>query len=161
MQYRKLSNSDWKMIEAKFEKKLSGWKGKLMSIGGRLVLINSVLINLVMFMLSFFEIPKGVLERIDCFRSRLFWQGGNHKKKSRLARWDILCQPKCWYLFLNATDQEQDNTIVNGKRPSSSQTLFPFGYNDLQTKVMKDVPSSSNYMNMNINISMNKNVGEY
>lgn len=53
-----------------------------MSVGGRLVLINSVLTSLVMFMLSFFEVPKGVLERIDYFRSRFFWQGDNHKKKS-------------------------------------------------------------------------------
>jgi hypothetical protein len=29
-----------------------------MSASGRLVLINSVLTNLVMFMLSFFEVPK-------------------------------------------------------------------------------------------------------
>jgi hypothetical protein len=27
--------------------------------------------------------------------------------------------------------------------PSSFKALFPLGYNDLQTKVMKDVPSSS------------------
>jgi hypothetical protein len=47
-----------------------------------------------MFMLSFFEIPKGVLERIDYYHSMFFWQGENHKKKYRLARWDILCQPK-------------------------------------------------------------------
>jgi hypothetical protein len=63
MHYRKLSNSDWKTIEIKFEKKLSNWKGKLMSVGGRLVLINSVLTSLVLFMLSFFEVPKGVLEK--------------------------------------------------------------------------------------------------
>jgi len=82
------------MIEEKFEKKLSGWKGKLMSVGGRLVLINSVLTSLAMFMLSFFEVPRGVLERLDYFRSRFFWQGENHKKKYMLARWNILCQPK-------------------------------------------------------------------
>jgi hypothetical protein len=29
------------------------------------------------------------------------------------------------------------------KGPSSFETLFPLGYNDLQTKVMKDIPSSS------------------
>jgi hypothetical protein len=28
---------------------------------------------------------------------------------------------------------------------SSFKALFPLGYNDLQTKVMKDVPSSSQY----------------
>jgi hypothetical protein len=34
-------------------------------VGGRLVLINSVLSSLLMFMLIFLEILKGVLERID------------------------------------------------------------------------------------------------
>ena len=94
MNYHKIRNSDWKITEMKFEKNLSGWKGKLMSVGGRVVLINLVLTSLVMFMLSFFEVPRGVLEMIDYFRSRFFWQGENHKKKYRLARWDILCQPK-------------------------------------------------------------------
>jgi hypothetical protein len=56
-----------------------------MSVGGRLVLINSVLTSLVMFMLSFFEIPRGVLERIYYFHSRFFWQGENHKKKYSLT----------------------------------------------------------------------------
>jgi hypothetical protein len=27
-----------------------------------------------MFMLPFFEVPKGVLEKIDYFLSRFFWQ---------------------------------------------------------------------------------------
>jgi hypothetical protein len=65
-----------------------------MSRGGRLILINSVLTNLVIFMLSFFEVPKGVLEKIDYYRSRFFWQGEGHRKKYRLAKWDIICQPK-------------------------------------------------------------------
>jgi hypothetical protein len=94
MHYKKLNNRDWKTIETKIEKKLSSWKVKLMTVGGRLVLINSVLTSLVMFMLSFFEVPKGVLERLDYFRSRFFWQGDNHKKKYRLAKWNVLCQPK-------------------------------------------------------------------
>jgi hypothetical protein len=40
MHYRKLNNSDWKIIEERIEKKLSSWKGKYLSVGGRLVLIN-------------------------------------------------------------------------------------------------------------------------
>jgi hypothetical protein len=57
------------------------------------VLINSVLASLTMFMLSFFEVPKGVLEKIDYFCSRFFWQNDSQKKKYRLTRWDIICQP--------------------------------------------------------------------
>ena len=94
MHFRKLSNADWRIIEEKFEKKLSSWKGKHMSVGGRLVLINSVLTSLTIFMLSFFEVPKGVLEKLDYYRSRFFWQSDEHKKKYRLAKWSILCQPK-------------------------------------------------------------------
>ena len=43
MNHVKLSNKDWADIENRFQKKLCSWKGKLLSVGGRLVLINSVL----------------------------------------------------------------------------------------------------------------------
>jgi hypothetical protein len=43
MHVRKLSNKDWKVTEDRIEKRLSGQEGKLLSVGGRLVLINSVL----------------------------------------------------------------------------------------------------------------------
>jgi hypothetical protein len=72
MHYMKLNNNNWKMIEEQIEKKLSSWKGKYLLVGGKLVLINSVLRSLSMFMLSLFEIPKGVLEKIDYFRSSFF-----------------------------------------------------------------------------------------
>jgi hypothetical protein len=59
MHHKRLSNKDWSIIEEKFQKKLAGWKGNLLSVGGRLVLINSVLTSIAMFMLSFFlRYPK-------------------------------------------------------------------------------------------------------
>jgi hypothetical protein len=45
------------------------------------------------------------------------------------------------HLFSNVVNQEQGNTVVNGQRPSSSEVLSPLGYNNLQTKIMKDIPS--------------------
>jgi hypothetical protein len=81
-------------IEEMIEKKLSCWKGKYLSVSGRLVLINSVLTSLSMFMLSFFEVLRGVLEKIGYFRSRFFWQHDSQKKKYRLTKWSIMCQPK-------------------------------------------------------------------
>jgi hypothetical protein len=69
------------MIEDKFEKRVSCWKGKLLSYGGRLVLINSNLSSLALFILSFFEIPKSILYKLKFYRSRFFWQGDDHKKK--------------------------------------------------------------------------------
>jgi hypothetical protein len=94
MSPRKLSNGDWRLVEERFQKKLSSWKGKMLSSGGRLVLINSVLSSLPMYMMSFFRIPKGVLGKLDCYRSRFFWQCDEHKKKYRLAKWSILHKPR-------------------------------------------------------------------
>jgi hypothetical protein len=58
------------------------------------VLNNFVLSSLPIFMLSFFEVLKGVLEKIDYFRSRFFWQHDSQKKKYRLTKWSIMYQPK-------------------------------------------------------------------
>jgi hypothetical protein len=76
-----------------FEKRLSTWKAKFLSSGGRLVLLNSVLSSLPIFMMSFFEILAGGLKKLDAIWSRFFWQGGGSKRKYRLARWNIVCQP--------------------------------------------------------------------
>jgi hypothetical protein len=94
MQVTKLKNADWNILLERIEKKLSSWKGKHLLVGGRLVLINSVLTSLPMFMMYFFEIPRVILRKLDYLRSRFFWQADSQKKKYRLAKWDILCQPK-------------------------------------------------------------------
>jgi hypothetical protein len=39
---------------------------------GRLTLINSVLHSLPMFIMFIFEIPNGVLKKIDLYRSQFF-----------------------------------------------------------------------------------------
>jgi hypothetical protein len=45
------------------------------------------------------------------------------------------------HLFTSVVNQEQGNIIVKDKEHSSSEALPPFGFNDHQTKVMKDMPS--------------------
>jgi hypothetical protein len=80
MHRRKLMNKDWKHVEERFQKRLSGWRSKMLSVGGRLVLINSVLSSLPMFMMSFFEIPRGVLKKLDYFRSQFFGRVINTRK---------------------------------------------------------------------------------
>jgi len=65
MHHRQLLNYEWRNVEDRFEQKLSCWKAKYLSHGGRLILLNSVLSSLAMFMMSFFEIPKGVIKNLD------------------------------------------------------------------------------------------------
>ena len=93
LHHKRISNKDRKVIEDRFVQQLSTWKSKLLH-GGRLTLINSVLSNLSVYMLSFFEIPKEVLKKLNFFRSRFFWQEDGHKRKYRLSKWSILCRPR-------------------------------------------------------------------
>jgi hypothetical protein len=51
--FRRLKNVEWKLIEDHFEKKFSSWIGKLLLYGNRIILINSIITSLPMFMLSF------------------------------------------------------------------------------------------------------------
>jgi hypothetical protein len=55
---------------------------------------------------------------------------------------DLGTHMRCTRLCPPELGVTQGNTIVKGQGPSSSEALFHFGYNDLQTKVMKDMPSS-------------------
>jgi hypothetical protein len=54
----------------------------MLSYGDRLVLIMAILTSLHMFMLSLFEIPKGVRKRLDYFRSHFFWQSAMVTRKN-------------------------------------------------------------------------------
>jgi hypothetical protein len=92
--YRRLTIAELKAVEERLQKCLSSWKGKLLSLGGRLVLINSVLSNMVLYMISFFLLPKGVLQKLDYYRSRFFWQGDSEKKKYRVVKWSVAYRPK-------------------------------------------------------------------
>ena len=97
MHFRKINNKDRKVIEDRIEKRLSGWKGKVLSYGGRLTLVNSVLSSLPMFMLSFFDVPRGVLKKIDYFRSIFFFGKMSNIRKNinwldgtSYARWEFI-----------------------------------------------------------------------
>lgn len=81
---KKLCKSLWLPTVEKVEKKLGAWQGKFLSLGGRLVLINSSLTNVPLYMLSMYKAPKFIVKNIDIFRKRLLWQGGDTKKNTTL-----------------------------------------------------------------------------
>jgi hypothetical protein len=58
--HRILRNAEWNPVESRFASKLGCRRSKMLSYGDRLVLINSVLTSLPIFMLSFMEIRWGL-----------------------------------------------------------------------------------------------------
>jgi hypothetical protein len=101
--FLRLINVEWKIMEERLQLRFSSWKGKLLSIGGRLVPL-----------VSFFLLPKGVLNRWYFFQTRFFWQGNSKKKKYRLAKRSVVCRSKDQE-GLGIQDLEVKNTALLGK----------------------------------------------
>nr|GEW93115.1 RNA-directed DNA polymerase, eukaryota, reverse transcriptase zinc-binding domain protein [Tanacetum cinerariifolium] len=62
----------WDEIVNKFGSRLSKWKMKTLSIGGRMTFIKSVLDSLPIYHMSIYKVPKKVLNRLESFRCHFF-----------------------------------------------------------------------------------------
>lgn len=69
-------------------KRLARWKSQYLSLGGMLVMINSVLDARPTYLMFLFPLPSSVEERLDCLRSNFLWQGNNERKCIHLAKWE-------------------------------------------------------------------------
>ena len=78
----------------KIESKLDGWKGKLISRGGRLQLMNSVLSSIPIYFMSSFLLPIWVINRIDKIRRDFLWGKTDKRKGISLINWEVVCLPK-------------------------------------------------------------------
>lgn len=74
--------STWSSLLIKLRKKLSTWKGQLLSFGGRITFLKSVLGNLAIFTISFYKAPRKVIREITKIQSNFLW--GRLEEKRRI-----------------------------------------------------------------------------
>jgi len=55
----------WEPLLHQLKSRLSSWNSKHLSLGGRLVLLKSVMSSLPVYMLSFFKAPSGIVSSIE------------------------------------------------------------------------------------------------
>jgi hypothetical protein len=63
---KKINKNLWCPMIEKLEKRLAGWQGRFLSLGGRLTLLNSCLSNVPLYMLSIYPAPKTVIKKMIC-----------------------------------------------------------------------------------------------
>ncbi|GAU27711.1 hypothetical protein TSUD_126570 [Trifolium subterraneum] len=85
--------STWRPIIDTMRKRLLGWSGRHLSIGGRVTLINSVLSSLPLYYFSFFKVPSSVLKVLVSIQRNFLW-GGGLEGKICWVKWDTICLPK-------------------------------------------------------------------
>jgi len=83
----------WRPIIHDIESRLSMWKGKLLSMVGRLCLIKSVITTLPLFYMCFFKAPKLVRKTIRKIQSKFLWGWNAEGKKIHWVAWNKVCKP--------------------------------------------------------------------
>ncbi|PWA72043.1 RNA-directed DNA polymerase, eukaryota, Reverse transcriptase zinc-binding domain protein [Artemisia annua] len=79
---------NWNAVLLKFSSRLSSWKARLLSVGGRLTLIRSVLSNLPIYYMSLYPVPVAIRKKLEAMRNKFFIGGDPDEKKLTWIKWD-------------------------------------------------------------------------
>jgi len=77
----------WNPVVEKIRSRLSRWNGRLLSMAGRICLINSVISALPLFYFSFFRAPVSVCNLIRCIQAQFLWRWGHDSRKIAWVKW--------------------------------------------------------------------------
>ncbi|XP_021974901.1 uncharacterized protein LOC110870014 [Helianthus annuus] len=79
---------NWEPVINIFRNRLSIWKAKNLSYGGRITLLKSVLNSLPTYYFTLFKAPVQVIECLERFRRVFFWGGSEEKAKMNWVAWE-------------------------------------------------------------------------
>ncbi|GKB80138.1 RNA-directed DNA polymerase, eukaryota, reverse transcriptase zinc-binding domain protein, partial [Tanacetum coccineum] len=86
--------NSWDEISNNLLSRLSKWKMKTLSIGGRLMLLKSVLGSMPIYYMSMFKVPIQVLKKIESIRSHFFNGVDHNDRKLLFVKWDNVLASK-------------------------------------------------------------------
>nr|KAJ0204712.1 hypothetical protein LSAT_V11C500243130 [Lactuca sativa] len=87
LQRANMALKNWRPIIEKFQSRLSIWKAKTLSFGGRLTLIKSILNSLPTYYLSLFKAPECIIAELEKLCRRFLWGGDDTKSKIHWIAW--------------------------------------------------------------------------
>jgi hypothetical protein len=97
LHFRNIKRIEFQPIIEKINKRLAGWKGRLLSKAGKETLVKSVFTAQPIYLLTVFPAQKWLLKRIDKIRKNFLWKGENMdscKGGHCLMNWATTCLPK-------------------------------------------------------------------
>ena len=84
---------DWMWLISKFEHRISHWTYRLLTLGGRLVLVRAVLTSLPVYWFALFPIPSAILDKLRKLIYSFLWGSSDKQKRYHLADWHLLARP--------------------------------------------------------------------
>ena len=81
-------------IKERVEKKLLGWKEKMLSVGGRKILIKAIAQAIPTYTMSCFQIPKSLCDEIKGMMRKFLWGQRGQESKIAWVSWKKMCKSK-------------------------------------------------------------------
>ncbi|KAJ0694981.1 putative RNA-directed DNA polymerase [Helianthus annuus] len=85
--------ANWRPVYNIIDARLAKWKATMLSMGGRITLIKSVLESLPNYFFSLYKAPVQVIKDIESKIRNFIWGGDNESKKIHWAAWDRVAGP--------------------------------------------------------------------
>lgn len=84
----------WESIFKKLWRRLSSWKSREMSMWGRIVMLNVVRTNILIYQFSFYKAPKLIMKEIIRIQREVLWGGTTDQKKINWVSWKSIYRSK-------------------------------------------------------------------
>jgi len=84
----------WNPVLERLKSRLSDWKSRNLSYGGRLILLKFALSSLPVYALSFFRVPACIISSIESILINFFWGGGEDHRNIAWVDWNTICMNK-------------------------------------------------------------------
>jgi len=84
----------WEGVLNKLRSRLCSWKGKSLSLAGRVCLMKSMLTSLPLFYVSVFCMPATVVKEVEKIQKRFLWDWGSENRKIAWVAWRKVCESK-------------------------------------------------------------------
>jgi len=86
--------SFWKLVLNKLKTRLSVWKGRFLSMAGRICVIKFVFTAIPLFNLSVFKASESIYKSIISIQRRFMWGWGKENRPISWVSWEDLCKPQ-------------------------------------------------------------------
>ena len=85
--------NDSRWLIKKFDRRINNWTFRLLSLGGRLILVKSVLMGLAVYWLCLARMPKSITNYLRSVVFNFLWGNYNGNHRTHLVDWQTISRP--------------------------------------------------------------------
>jgi hypothetical protein len=91
-------NGAFKYLRDRVWKRIQGWIEQMLSVGGKDILIKSVVQAILTFSMSCFKLPRGLCLHINSLIRNFWWGSKKGKRRTHWVSWEVMCFQIRWRL---------------------------------------------------------------